>query len=99
MVSKPTLTVFYKRLIRWRDAMPSRRAKPLLGSPDGPWKFTHQPIRLACVCLNLDAGLPPLVDSGWARLRKARGATVLQGYWLSLYGNEAKAAIETEYPK
>jgi hypothetical protein len=22
MVSKPTLTVFYKRLIRWRDAMP-----------------------------------------------------------------------------
>jgi hypothetical protein len=29
MVSKPTLTVFYKRLICWRDAMPSRRAKPL----------------------------------------------------------------------
>jgi len=49
--------------------------------------------------LNLDARLPPLVDSGWARLRKARGATVLQGYWLSLYGNEAKAAIEAEYPK
>ena len=23
MVSKPTLTVFYERLIRWRDAMPS----------------------------------------------------------------------------
>jgi hypothetical protein len=39
MVSKPTLTVFYKRLIRWRDAMPSRRAKPLLGSPDEPWNF------------------------------------------------------------
>ena len=30
-----------ERLIRWRDAMPSRRA-PLLGSPDGPWNFCHR---------------------------------------------------------